>query len=137
MSNEQLVALISERLCTGGTASLTVTGNSMAPIFKSGVTVVSLKKCDNIRKYDIVLYQRQNGTVVLHRVIRVAGDTLVLRGDNDIQTEKGVPCAAVIGLAYEACTEGKRVHLQGIRNRMQGRYAALKRSVKRLFYKKR
>lgn len=137
MNNDQLVALIKERLDSGRVASLTVTGDSMAPLFKDGVTVVSLNKADVVRKYDIVLYQRQNGTTVLHRVVKTDDKHLTMRGDNDIQTEKGVPINAVIGLAFEAETEGKRVRLQGFRHRMYGRLIGLKRNAKRLFYKKR
>ena len=137
MKNEDVFQLIKERVESGNTASLTVTGSSMEPILKNGVTVVELCTPTSIKKYDIVLYKRKNGAVVLHRVVKIKNSTLVCRGDNELVTEKGVEKSLVAALAVSAFTNGKKRTLQGFWHRMYGRYRVLRRTLVRLFKGKR
>lgn len=136
MSNKQVMDLIKEQLSATGTAGLTVTGNSMAPLFKDKKTVVELALPKKIKKYDILLYTRENGAVVLHRVVKVAKNGLWLRGDNDMVTEKGVPPTWVAALAIKSVTDGKEKNLQGLGNRLYGMGRCLRRTAKRLFVHK-
>ena len=49
------------------------------------------------RANDVVLYRRQNGQYVLHRIIRSRGGVLYIRGDNCYLCEK-VPADRIIGV---------------------------------------
>ncbi len=133
MRNDQVLQLIKERVARGDTATLIVTGNSMAPLFKSGVTTVELRLPKRIKKYDIVLYQRKDGTVVLHRVVGIKGNLLSCRGDNEIVTEKGVSLSSVAAVAVASETNGKRKNLQGAKSRLYGSMRGLRRSFYRIF----
>lgn len=132
MKNESVFELIKERVENGGTATLTVTGISMEPILKNGVTVVELCAPEKIKKYDIVLYKRYNGAVVLHRVVKVDKDCVNCRGDGELVTEKGVDKRCVVAKAISAETKGSKVRLQGCRHKMYGRWRALRRTVLRI-----
>ena len=78
---------IEEELDRHGSSASRVRGNSMRPLLRDGTDAVFLKKCDGVKKYDVVLYKNVDGRYVLHRVIKVKGDTLVIRGDNTYQNE--------------------------------------------------
>ncbi len=85
----QLVAVIEQPLKEGKEAAFTVRGNSMWPLLLSGRDKVVVKKFDEYRKYDIVLYRRESGNYVLHRIVGKKGNAFVLAGDGE--TEKEYP----------------------------------------------
>ena len=84
---ERLSEVILESLKNGGKVKLTVTGNSMYPLFRHGVDNIILKKAAGIKKYDILLYKRNNGEYVLHRVVKVKDDSLHMAGDYETDIE--------------------------------------------------
>lgn len=74
---------IKEALRSNATVPLTVTGSSMMPLLKPQRDVVWLEQCDvhQIKKGDILLFERENGKPVLHRVIKVKNNVLIMNGD--------------------------------------------------------
>lgn len=134
LNNREIFELIRERVEAGGTAKLVVTGRSMEPLFKDGLTVVELSAPRKIKKYDIVLYVRPDGNVVLHRVVKLRGEVLWLRGDNEVVTEVGILARFVAAVAVFAETDGKRTKLYGLRHRMYGLGRSLRRTFKRTFF---
>ncbi len=121
MNNNEVFALIKERLDNGNTAALTVTGNSMAPLFSGGKTVVILEKPRfPLRKYDICLYKRANGKVVLHRAVKIGKESACFRGDAERVTERDVPYDAIIACAVSADIDGKTKKLQGTAHKCYG-----------------
>lgn len=87
---EVLMPLIRERLSAGQSVRFFPRGVSMLPLLRQEVdsVVISPLKC-TLKKYDIPLYQRENGKYVLHRVIRV-GETYSCMGDNQFTLEAGL-----------------------------------------------
>ncbi|MBP3312889.1 MAG: S24/S26 family peptidase [Butyricicoccus sp.] len=73
-------------------------GKSMLPLIRGGLDTVALAPPDELRAGDVVWYRREDGSEVLHRVLRVEGDTLDLCGDNQIWVERGVKRAQVLGV---------------------------------------
>lgn len=133
MKNSDVYDLIKERLDGGRTAELTVTGKSMQPLFKDGITQVLLEPYgDRLKKYDIALYRRADGTVVLHRYIGRSADGLCFRGDNENYTEKNIKPENVCGIAVSAVTGDKTFKLTGIKNRLYGAFCAAAYQVRRL-----
>ncbi len=68
----------------------TTSGTSMRPMIRSGIDSVVLKKKDReLRKYDCVLYKRNNpNKYVLHRIIKIKKDgSLIICGDNLFRKE--------------------------------------------------
>lgn len=100
---EKIVTIINELFKNGKEAVITVTGNSMAPLFYHKRSRVTLVPCsgNSIKKYDIILYKRTSGEYVLHRVVNVRSTSIDCCGDSETQIEKGVKKTAVIGRVTE------------------------------------
>jgi len=93
-------ALIREVLASGGEFRLYPHGTSMLPLIRQGIDSVALRTLDRPpRKYDILFYQRTDGSYILHRVKKATKDGLVLWGDNHTMLEYGVTDDMIIGYA--------------------------------------
>lgn len=91
----QLAELLAVQL-ENGEAPLLVTGSSMYPTFRSGRDTVILKKTDTLpRKGDVILYLRENGQYVLHRIVGRKKDLLILSGDNQFEPEDLKPSQVI------------------------------------------
>lgn len=85
---ESLIQVILLQLETAKKANLTVTGYSMLPMLHQYRDSVVLAPLDGeLRQGDIALYLRQDGSYVLHRVIRLTGEGYLFCGDNQAQLE--------------------------------------------------
>lgn len=85
---ETLMEVISLQLRNGGKANLTVTGKSMAPMLHHRRDSVVLIPAEGIQKKgSVILYRRENGKYVLHRVISVTRNGYVCCGDNQWEKE--------------------------------------------------
>lgn len=90
---EQFLPLLEQKLREGGSVTITVTGDSMAPFLIGGRDRVTLCPIDRpLRKNDLPLYRRGDGRLILHRVIRLARDgSLVCCGDHQCTPERVEP----------------------------------------------
>ena len=87
---EALMPLIQERLEAGQTVRFSPRGTSMLPMLRQGIDSVVLSPVpEQLKKYDLPLYKRDNGKFVLHRII-AAGETYTCMGDNQFQPEAGL-----------------------------------------------
>ena len=87
---EELLPLIRERLAAGQTVRFSPRGVSMRPMLRQGIDSVELSSLpDRLKKYDLPLYQRDDGKFVLHRIVE-AGQTYTCIGDNQFQLEPGL-----------------------------------------------
>ena len=76
-----------------------IKGASMLPLLKEGRDQVVIKQIKNpIRKGDVLLYVRPDGTHVLHRVYKATKNFLVMCGDNQTILEYNVRFDAVLGV---------------------------------------
>jgi hypothetical protein len=95
----ELNPLIEETLQGGGEVAFSPAGNSMRPMLRSRQDkIVLVKPPDNLKRYDIPLYQRDNGKFVLHRVVDVKKEGYALCGDHQWQVEYGVKHEQIIGV---------------------------------------
>lgn len=86
---EELVKLLRVQLNNGGRADLVVTGVSMFPMLYNRRDRVSLIPAPELcRKSDIILYQRDNGRYILHRIVRVKDGGYICCGDNQAEAEQ-------------------------------------------------
>ena len=84
MKNVRIVdadALVKAILSSDGVFPLTVTGSSMAPLLKDGRSTVLLTKDFVPKRGRILLFRRRDGSLILHRVRKIDGNTLVMNGD--------------------------------------------------------
>ena len=101
--------LISDILKTADRVRFTVKGNSMYPLLRGNRDQVDVVKCDKVRKYDIVLYRRENGAYVLHRVLKNQNGTLSIAGDFEQELEHPVYENQVIAKVDNVIRENGRV----------------------------
>lgn len=90
----------SESLKTVGFIVANVKGTSMRPLFKEGrdkVYIVNITDATILKKGDVVLYRRDDGTLVLHRINKVLPSSFVMMGDNQNVCEYGVTSAHILG----------------------------------------
>ena len=118
VKKEKLSELISETIkYENGVFYLTVTGTSMTPTLYSDSSFVALVSVERkpVRKYDIVLFKRDNGDIVLHRVIKILSDgQLLINGDSQVWTET-VKAENIIAVVKSYNKNNRTVKCSGIR----------------------
>lgn len=98
MALEQLMPLIREYLSEGKTVKYSPRGISMLPMLRQGIDSVVLSPLPaTLQKFDLPLYQRDNGKFILHRIVG-AGETYTCVGDNQFDLEKGLRHDQMIAL---------------------------------------
>ena len=100
-------SLIRETLGLGRSLWLDASGDSMYPVLRGGNRVLLAPRERAPRAGDIVL-ARFGQRLVLHRVSRVVGSNVILRGDASEQPDPTVAGAETIGIAV-ACADGRGV----------------------------
>jgi len=72
----------------GKTVRLIPKGGSMVPFITGDRDIIELHSIDGaVKKGDIILYRRNTGMLVLHRVYRVDGNDYYMLGDGQTQIE--------------------------------------------------
>lgn len=83
-------------------------GNSMLPFVRGRKdSVVILPAREKIRRLDAILYERADGSHVLHRVIARKGVCYIVRGDNCYYKERVMP-EQIIGVLAKVYRNGKK-----------------------------
>ena len=120
MSIGQLLSVIEDVLAQGGEFLLHPGGVSMLPTLKEGRDTVTLSPVSApLKRGDILLYRREGGGFVLHRVVKVAADgSLWMRGDNQYTTEKGVLPTQIIAIVKRYERAGKTVFVDALSSRL-------------------
>ena len=99
--------MIRGQLEAGHTVRFKPRGVSMLPMLRQDIDSVVLSPLpEKLRKYDLPLYQRDDGKYVLHRIVAV-GETYTCVGDNQFDPEHGIRRDQMIGLV-EAYYRGEK-----------------------------
>lgn len=143
---EDLVQLLLLQMENGGKAKLTVTGYSMMPMLRNRTDTVELKINEGRQKKgDIILYRRENGSYVLHRIIGLWDSGYICSGDNQAVREP-VSEQQVIAVVDGFWRNGNRYSLDHAGYRLytaicvglfplRGVYIAIRRPLGKLFRK--
>ena len=95
---DEIMPLVREKLALGGTATIPVRGVSMRPMLKEGRDSVVLSPIrGTLKKRDIALYQRADGSYILHRIAAV-GECYTCIGDAQFVFEKGLVPSQMIAV---------------------------------------
>ena len=101
---EQLLGLLD----TAEYVPLNISGSSMTPFLVHSRDTVYLSKVTRpLKKGDMILYRRDNGAYILHRICRVEPESYRLVGDAQIMIEKGVRPDQVLALVTAVRRKGK------------------------------
>lgn len=106
---KEWMPLIEESLKNGKTVRFAPRGISMLPMLRQGIDCVILSPLPKkLKKYDLPLYQRDDGKYVLHRIVK-AGETYTCIGDNQFELEPGVRHDQMIAVVT-GFTRGEKEH---------------------------
>ena len=90
MSVASMLPLIEAAIESGGVFTLRPKGDSMKPLIRSGIDGIQLTSPEGAGVGDIVLFRRENGDFVIHRIVDEAPDGFVFCGDNQCVLERGI-----------------------------------------------
>ena len=93
---------------TGAAAPLVISGSSMSPFLVHGRDTVYLSPpAAALKKGDMILYRRQSGAYVLHRIRAVEGETFTLIGDGQTEPEPGIRRDQVLAVVTAVRRKGR------------------------------
>mgnify|MGYP003299314057 CR=1 FL=1 len=99
-----------EELSARGVIIYTNKGKSMMPLLREGRDVMIIKRPEGrLKRYDVPLYKRPDGSYVLHRVLKVLEGGYVMCGDHCTKREYGITDEHVIGVLVGVIRDGKTV----------------------------
>lgn len=96
-----LSPLIEEILESGGSAEITVTGNSMYPMLIHRISQVRLAVPEKLQIGDIPLYKRDNEAYILHRIVDMNEKGFICCGDHQWRLEKGIQQEQIIAVVTD------------------------------------
>lgn len=91
----------------GKEIKFTVVGNSMHPLFCNQRDKVIVAKAQKVKKRDVILYRRQDGSYILHRVVGKGKLGFKLCGDDQIAIEYPVKREDIIAVMTSFERKGK------------------------------
>ena len=94
-----LYPFIAPIISQGGTVKIKVTGYSMYPLVSSRRDSVLLGKCGKLKIGDVPLFQREDGSFVLHRIVGKKNGAYVLMGDYETKKEYPVYPDRIVAVA--------------------------------------
>lgn len=130
---EDLIPHIRATLAQGRNIAIGPKGTSMLPLIRQGIDFVELAPLpERLKKYDLPLYQRDNGQYVLHRVVK-AGETYTCIGDNQFELETGVRQDQMIAVAAAVYRGEKRIPVTAFSYQVYCRYWHWSRKIRFLW----
>ena len=84
---DQIDTTLTDLINEGGSFSVFSKGRSMLPLLREGKDSVLLSKPSSLKKNEIILFKRKDGTHVLHRITQVTADGYIVSGDNQCFSE--------------------------------------------------
>ena len=75
-----------------GCALVPTKGTSMLPLLEEGKALVEVVRadCNQLKKGDVVLYKKNDGTLVLHRIIKAESkEVFTVLGDHQFKCRAG------------------------------------------------
>lgn len=108
MEPERLMEPLLELLEETEAVPLVISGSSMTPFLVHGRDTVFLSRvCRPLKRGDMVLYRRDSGAYILHRVYRVEQDSFTMVGDAQTMLEPGIRPDQVKALVTAVRRKGK------------------------------
>ena len=142
MRMEDMYPLICEAIKDKGQFILHPKGTSMLPTIKPIEDCIVLVEVDKLEKNDIILYKRNTGTFVVHRIMGMKNGNYILCGDNQTELEHGITKGQIIAKVSQIRKNGGKILCEkDIRNtltvfRLNTRrlFMKIKNTIKRLLY---
>ena len=96
-------------------------GSSMLPLIRPDRDTVVIKRRIP-KKYDVVLYKRDNGKYILHRVLKIKDKEYVMCGDNQWKKEFGITEQQILGVMDGFYSDNKYFEISSYRYKLYVRF---------------
>lgn len=108
MDTNAYLDTLRELVENGQQVSLKISGNSMMPFLIHGRDTILFGPVEKeLKKGDMVFYQRTDGQYVMHRICRVAPEGYYIIGDAQCDIEGPVDRSRIFAIVSAACRKGK------------------------------
>ena len=93
---------LEQLLREGNIIRLKPQGSSMYPLFIPGrdEALIQQVPVSSLKRNDVALYRRDQGILVLHRIVRITSDGYYMTGDNQYEIEAATPPGSVPGQTH-------------------------------------
>ncbi len=138
VSLADMFPVMEEQLKNGGNVIFKPKGISMLPLIRQGIDSVLIKKPEfPLKKYDIPLFRRNDGSFILHRILKVRSDgTYVICGDNQTVKEYGVKDEQIIGVVAGIYRDKKLVPVSNFVYKIYSRSLWIRRLWRKSFIRR-
>lgn len=147
IDTREYVSMLRELTEEGKEVGMIISGNSMSPFLFHQRDTIYFKKPDReLRKGDMVFYQRKNGQFVMHRICKIRADGYYIAGDAQCELEGPVKREQIFALITKVQRKGKWnqpgdfwweffshvwIHLIPVRHTVMRMYGAIKGAGKK------
>ena len=108
VDTDAYVSMLRDLVNEGKECRLLISGSSMAPFLVHERDSIIFSKPDReLRRGDMVFYQRDNGQYVMHRILHVRPEGLYIIGDAQTEVEGPVKPEQVFALVTKVNRKGK------------------------------
>ena len=108
VDNDQLISMLRSLTEEGKDVSLLISGSSLAPCLVHQRDYILFGKPNReLRKGDMVFFQRTNGYYVMHRILRVEPEGYYIVGDAQTDIEGPIKREQIFGLIKKVQRKGK------------------------------
>lgn len=108
LDTDAYVSALRDLVNEGKECRLLISGSSMAPFLVHERDSIIFSKPDReLRRGDMVFYQRDNGQYVMHRILHVRPEGLYIIGDAQTEVEGPVKPEQVFALVTKVNRKGK------------------------------
>mgnify|MGYP001236593489 CR=1 FL=1 len=108
---------VAERVTEGARVRIRARGNSMLPFIRDGKDDIILEKPNtrSFQKGRLLLAKLQDDRYVLHRVKKIKGNNILLRGDGNLNIYENCTSGNIIAEATEIIRNGKSITTNTLR----------------------
>lgn len=108
VDTREYISALRELTEQGKEVSLLISGNSMSPFMVHQRDTICFKKPDReLKKGDMVFYQRANGQFIMHRIWKVKEDGFYIVGDAQQEIEGPVKREQIFAVVTKVKRKGK------------------------------
>lgn len=108
LDTQEYVGTLHRLVEAGQEVSLKISGNSMSPFLVHGRDTIYFKKPDrDLRRGDMVFFQRQNGQYVMHRIWKIKTDGYYIVGDAQTEIEGPIKKEQIFAVVTKVQRKGK------------------------------
>ena len=115
----EIVPMIEDAIKDGGEFRLITAGTSMLPMLRDRKDTVILRRVEGkLKKYDLPLYKRADGSFVLHRIVGFGEKGYKMSGDNHPMIEYPVTDEQIIAVTVGFIKDGKITSTDSIKYKL-------------------